>query len=93
MFKKDLIDQIAAESGLTKKASSAALEAMMTVIGNTLIDGDEVHIVGFGKFYVKDRCARRQFNPAKDEYVDVAERKMIKFKPSVNLKAAVNDND
>ena len=58
MTKAELVEAIAAKSGLTKADSSRALEAFMDVVGETLKKGDKITLTGFGSFGVSRREAR-----------------------------------
>ena len=61
--KADLIDQVAAKSGLTKKDAGQAVDALFEAVTEALSDGERVQIVGFGTFEVRERAARRGRNP------------------------------
>jgi DNA-binding protein HU-beta len=71
MNKTDLINAIAANSGLSKKDSEKALTATIDVITNALAEGDKVQLVGFGIFDIKDRAARIGRNPKTKEPIDI----------------------
>ena len=58
MNKSELINAMAAESGLTKTDSKKALDAFMAAITKALKAGDKVSLVGFGTFVVAERAAR-----------------------------------
>ena len=57
MNKSELINAMAAESGLTKTDSKKALDAFMAAITKALKAGDKVSLVGFGTFVVAERAA------------------------------------
>ena len=63
MNKSQLIEAIAAGSGLSKKDSEAALKATLDSIEGALAKGDKVVLVGFGTFEVTKRAARTGRNP------------------------------
>jgi DNA-binding protein HU-beta len=50
MNKSQLIEAIAADSGLTKTDSARAVDSLLDTVTKTLKKGDEVSITGFGKF-------------------------------------------
>ena len=58
MNKTELINAVAETSGLTKKDSEVALNAILDTIQNAMKNGDKVQLVGFGSFEVKERAAR-----------------------------------
>jgi DNA-binding protein HU-beta len=55
MNKSELIDAIAANSGLSKADAGRALDGFTAAITNALVAGDSVSMVGFGTFSVKHR--------------------------------------
>ena len=63
MNKSQLIEAIAADSGLSKADSGRAVESLLDTVTKTLKKGDEVSITGFGKFSVVKRAARQGVNP------------------------------
>lgn len=90
MNKTELVAEIAAKTGFTKKDTGAVVETILNVITDTLVSGDEVGITGFGKFSVVDKPARVSRNPKTGEEVKVPAKKAPKFKASTNLKSAIN---
>ena len=90
MTKAELIEAIAAKSGLTKADSSRALEAFMSVVTDTLKKGNKVTLTGFGVFSVSKRDARNGRNPRTGEVVKISASKSVKFKTGSKLKEAVN---
>lgn len=90
MNKSELIDAIAAASDLSKAAAGRALDAMTDTITNALTEEDQVVLVGFGTFSVKDRAARTGRNPQTGEPIEIAAAKIPSFKPGKALKDAVN---
>jgi len=88
--KAELIDAIADSADISKAAASRALEAMITSITDTLKEGDQVSLVGFGTFSVKDRAARTGRNPQTGAPIEIAAAKVPGFKPGKVLKDAVN---
>ncbi len=90
MKKVELVEAIAAKTGLTKSDSSKAVEAFTEVITEALVKGDKVPLVGFGTFGVSERAAREGRNPRTGETVKIAARKAVVFKAGSALKDAVN---
>lgn len=91
MNKTDLIEKIAAGSGLTKTDAKKALDATVEAIKNALVAGDKVALVGFGTFSVSERPAREGVNPLTKEKIQIAEKKIAKFKPGAELADALNE--
>ena len=89
MTKTDLVNAIAA-TGLSKADSKKALDAVVGAISGALKEGDKVAILGFGTFSVNERPAREGINPATKEKIQIAAKKVVKFKAGVELAAGVN---
>ncbi len=89
MNKTELIDQIAANAGLTKVDSKKALDATVAAIIDALKKGDKVQLVGFGTFAVSEKPAREGINPATKQKIQIAAKKVAKFKAGAELADAV----
>jgi DNA-binding protein HU-beta len=89
MNKTELIDAIAAESGLTKKDSKEALDALISVVTGTLKKGDNVSLVGFGSLSVVNRAARTGKNPQTGKAIQIPAKKAVKFKEGKELSESV----
>jgi len=89
MNKTDLINEIAAKSGLSKKDSEAALGATICAVTEALKKGEKVQLVGFGIFDVKNRAARIGRNPKTKEPINIPATKTPVFKAGKALKDAV----
>lgn len=90
MNKTNLIDVVAAETGLTKKAADAAVATTLKAISDALKAGDKVQLIGFGTFEVKDVAEREGRNPKTGETIKIAASKKPSFSPSQALKDEVN---
>jgi DNA-binding protein HU-beta len=90
MNKLELVDHIATEAELTKVSAAAALEAVLEGIVDTLRKGEEVRLVGFGTFSVRERAAGKGRNPATGKEIKIAASKNARFKPGAALKASLN---
>lgn len=89
MTKTDLVNAIAA-AGLSKADSKKALDAVVGAISGALKEGDKVAILGFGTFSVNERPAREGINPATKEKIQIAAKKVAKFKAGAELADALN---
>ena len=90
MNKTELIEKIAAGSGLSKNASKKALEATIVALKDALKAGDKISLVGFGTFSVGERPAREGINPLTKEKIQIAAKKVIKFKAGADLADSLN---
>ena len=76
---------MAAAAGLSKVDSKKALDAALDAISEALRSGDKVALLGFGTFSVSERPARMGVNPATGDKIEIAAKKVIKFKPGAEL--------
>ena len=89
MNKADFITAASQKAGLTKKDMSAALEATLETITETLSNGDTVAFIGFGTFSTSKRAAREGVNPSTGAKIQIAQTTVAKFKVGAKLKEAV----
>ena len=89
MNKTELIEKIAAGAGLTKADAKKALEATTEAIKGALIAGEKVQLIGFGTFSVNERPAREGINPATKQKIQIAAKKVAKFKAGAELADAL----
>jgi DNA-binding protein HU-beta len=89
MNKTELVEKIAAGAGLSKVDSKKALEATIAAIKDALVAGDKVALVGFGTFSVSERPAHEGINPATKQKIQIAAKKVAKFKPGQELADAI----
>lgn len=69
MNKQDLIDAMAANSGITKTEARVALESLVDAMRSALKGGDTISLTGFGSFQVAERSARTARNPKTGETI------------------------
>jgi DNA-binding protein HU-beta len=93
MNKNELIDHVASEADLPKAAAAAAIDAVVSGISLALKQGEEVRLVGFGTFSVKERAAGFGRNPSTGEEIAIAASKAARFKPGLALKTALNPKE
>lgn len=82
MNKKELINEIASMTNLTKTDSKKALDSITNSISGALKKGERVAIQGFGSFFVVQRKARIGRNPRTGAAMNIAAKKVVRFKPS-----------
>jgi DNA-binding protein HU-beta len=88
--KSELIEAVAASADIPKAAAGRAVDAVVETVTSALKEGDQVVLVGFGTFAVKDRAARTGRNPQTGEPIQIAAAKIPSFKAGKALKDAVN---
>ena len=89
MNKAELIEEVAGQTGLTKRTSGEAVDAVVSAISDCLAGGEKVTLVGFGTFQVTKRKARVGRNPQTGESINIPAKKVPKFVPGKNLKNKV----
>lgn len=89
MTKSEFVDHVANKSGLGKSQAGEAVDAVLSVIEETLARGGEITISGFGKFHVAERGAREGVHPRTGEPIQIAASKVPKFTAGSGLKKAV----
>ncbi len=90
MNKAELIDIIADNADISKASAGRALDAVTDAIADALKNDDQVTIVGFGTFAVRERAERSGRNPRTGETITIKASKIPGFKAGKALKDAVN---
>lgn len=90
MTKADIFDKVSVNTGMSKKESAELVESVFSLIKSTLEAGEKLKIAGFGNFEVKQKAERRGRNPQTGEAITIEARRILTFKPSNVLKAAIN---
>ena len=80
MNKAELVSAMAEKAGLTNAQAKKALDALMDTTVDTLKKGDKLTLVGFGTFSVNEKPARTGRNPRTGEMINIAAKKVMKFK-------------
>nr|WP_192928450.1 MULTISPECIES: nucleoid-associated protein HU-beta [Photobacterium] len=88
--KTQLVDKIAENADISKASAGRALDAFIDAVSDTLKTGDQVALVGFGTFSVRERAARTGRNPQTGEEIQIAAAKVPGFKAGKALKDSVN---
>jgi len=84
--KKELAKRISKKTLLTQKESLDILEVALEEIVSSLEEGNEVSLVGFGKFYLYEHSPRPVRNPKTQEEMMLKTYKSVKFKVSEKIK-------
>ena len=90
MNKSELIDAVAEGADISKAAATRAVDAVLDAVSGALKQGDQVSLVGFGTFLVRERAARSGRNPRTGETITIAATKIPTFKAGKGLKDNVN---
>lgn len=87
--KQELVRNVAEATKQSDAVSSQAVNAVFSAIEQSLANGDEVTISGFGSFKVVERSARQGRNPHTGEPMTIGARKSPVFRPGTQLKRSV----
>ena len=90
MQKSELIKAVAEKSGTDSKIVTKIISQTISIIQSELVAGNEVSILGFGTFKVKERDEREGYNPRTGDKMIIPAHKLPVFKAGEILKKAVN---
>lgn len=82
MTKADIVNEISRSTGLEKAAVLTTLENFMQIVKDTMANGENVYLRGFGSFIVKTRKEKTARNISKNTTIIIPEHKIPAFKPS-----------
>lgn len=86
MRKPELATAIAERADLSKDKASQVINVILDEITGTVAKGDDVTLIGFGSFTVRERAARTGKNPQTGKPLDIPASKTVAFKPGKALK-------
>lgn len=82
MTKADIISEISTKTGIEKVDVQETVEAFFKVIKNSMIEGENVYVRGFGSFVVKKRAQKTARNISKNTAIIIPEHFVPSFKPA-----------
>jgi integration host factor subunit alpha len=80
-----LFDQI----GLNKRESKDMVDAFFNLIGDSLVEGQDVKISSFGNFQIRTKAPRPGRNPRTGEEIPIEARRVVTFHASHKLKEQI----
>ncbi len=89
MTKAELADKLYEKVGLPKKEAITIVETLFNSMKNILAEGESIKITGFGTFLVRKKGARKGRNPKTGSELEIEQRRVVTFKPSLQFKALV----
>ncbi len=89
MTKADLSDKLYEKIGLPKKEATAIVETIFESMKGILSEGESIKITGFGTFLVRKKGSRRGRNPKTGTELEIEQRRVVTFKPSLQFKDLV----
>lgn len=92
MTKADIVNEISEKTGIEKMVVQATVESFMKTIRNSMVEGHNVYLRGFGTFLVKKRAEKIGRNISKNTTVVIPEHYIPTFKASKNFSDKVKRN-
>ena len=92
MTKADLIELVYDKIGLSKRDSADLVETFFDIIKETLEQGENLKLSGFGSFNIRDKRARCGRNPQTGEAITITPRRVLTFKASNVFREELNSN-
>ena len=89
MNKSELVSSVAEGADISKADAAKAVDAMVAGISGALSKGEQVTIIGFGTFSIRERAARQGRNPQTGKPMNIAASKSVGFKAGKQLKDSV----
>lgn len=91
LTKSDMIEHLMHELNLTRQEGRCLVESFFDELSDSLIEGKEVKLSGFGNFELKDKNSRPGRNPKTGEPVDVSARRVVTFKTGQKFRQKVDE--
>ncbi|MBL1259995.1 MAG: HU family DNA-binding protein [Thiotrichaceae bacterium] len=89
MNKKELISAISTNLQIADAEAQRFVDSFQSIITETLSDGGEISLVGFGRFHTKQQRARIGRNPATGEPMKIPAKLLPAFTPGKTLKETI----
>ncbi|MDT8400211.1 MAG: HU family DNA-binding protein [Bacteroidales bacterium] len=92
MTKADIVNEIAKKTGIEKVTVQRTVEEFMDSVKDSMVDGNNVYLRGFGSFIVKKRAKKTARNISKNTTIIIPEHFIPAFKPSKSFINKVKNN-
>jgi len=86
LTKAGIVQRITKETGLPKNKAFYAVGSLIEIVQDTLADGDDLLISGFGKFFVRAKSERRDRIPATGDEIALSAGRVVTFRRSGKLR-------
>ena len=90
MNKRELVEAVAAETGMSRSAAAETVDAVLETVTASLAAGEAMSVPGFGTFEVRQRAARTGRNPRTGGSIEIAASRVPAFRAGKALRDAVN---
>ncbi len=92
MTKAEIVSDIANKTGIEKVAVQAVVESFMDSLKETMVNGENVYLRGFGSFIIKERAEKTGRNISKNTTIVIPAHKIPAFKPAKSFVNEVKSN-
>jgi len=89
MTKADIVNEISKNTGIEKVTVQKTVEALMETVSDSLVDGENVYLRGFGSFIIKERAEKTARNISKNTSIIIPAHNIPAFKPAKTFVAKV----
>ena len=89
LTKARLAELLFEQIGLNKRESKDMVDAFFVLIADSLVDGQDVKISGFGNFQIRTKAPRPGRNPRTGEFIPIEARRVVTFHASHKLKGQI----
>ncbi len=89
LTKAHLAELLFEQIGLNKRESKDMIDAFFTLISDSLVEGADVKISGFGNFQIRAKAPRPGRNPRTGEAIPIESRRVVTFHASHKLKEQI----
>ena len=93
LTKAHLAELLFEQIGLNKRESKDMIDAFFDLIGQSLVDGSDVRLSGFGNFHIRTKASRPGRNPRTGEAIPIKARRVVTFHASQKLKQQVDGSE
>ena len=90
LTKAEMADKLFDQLGLNKREAKDLVEGFFECLRNSLENGKQVKLSGFGNFDLRDKNQRPGRNPKTGEEIPISARRVVTFRPGQKLKAKVD---
>ncbi len=91
MTKADIVNEVSKNTGIEKLTVQKAVEAFMETVKDSLVDGKNVYLRGFGSFVVKKRAEKTARNISKNTSIIIPSHNIPSFKPAKTFVSKVKN--
>ncbi|MFZ3082057.1 integration host factor subunit alpha [Rhodoferax ferrireducens] len=93
LTKAQLAELLFEKIGLNKRESKDMVDAFFDLVADSLLQGEDVKISGFGNFQIRTKAPRPGRNPRTGETIPIQARRVVTFHAGYKLKEQIQDQE